>query len=85
MKEMNMIIWITQLGISVALPLAGFSYLGYYLMNRYELGAWVLMCGFVLGIICAVEGLLNSLKLMEKQDKRSDRTDKPGVNFNDHD
>ena len=85
MKEMNMIVWITQLGLSVALPLGGFVYLGYWLMNRFDMGVWVLICGFVLGIVCAVEGLMNSLKLMEKQDKKSDTADKPKVSFNDHD
>lgn len=81
---MNMLIWITQLGLSVALPLAGFSFLGYWLMNRFGLGVWVLIAGFVLGLICAVEGLMNSLKIMEKQDKRSDRGEKKTVSFNDH-
>ena len=85
MKEMNMIVWITQLGLSVALPLAGFSYLGYYIMNSCDMGVWVLICGFVLGLICAVEGLFNSLKIMESQNKRHDKADEPGVNFNEHD
>lgn len=84
MREMNMIVWITQLGLSVALPLAGFSYLGYWLMNRYDTGIWVLICGFVLGLICAVEGLMNSLKIMENQDKKTDASKKQGVSFNEH-
>jgi len=84
MREFNMIVWITQLGLSVALPLAGFSYLGYWLMDRYEMGVWVLICGFALGLICAVEGLLSSLKIMEQQGQKSDTADKPGVSYNDH-
>lgn len=85
MKDLNMIVWITQLGLSVALPLAGFSYLGYLGMTKYGLGIWVLIVGFVLGIICAAEGLINSLKVMENQGKRRDKENRQGVSFNDHD
>ena len=85
MKEINMIVWITQLGLSIAMPLAGFGFLGYWLMNRFDMGIWVLICSFVLGLVCAFEGLHNSLKIMAKQDRKHDTKDDPGVYFNDHD
>ena len=40
MKELNMLVWTTQLGISVAAPLAGFTLAGLWLRDRFGLGIW---------------------------------------------
>lgn len=87
MKDLNMLVWITQLGISVAAPLAGFTLLGLWLRSRFGLGIWVLLLCLALGLISAVNGLRSSLKMMEQMDKNSRRTEQapPPVSFNDHD
>ena len=66
MKNVNLLIWLTQLGISVAVPLGGFIWLGIWLHQRFELGIWVVLAGIFLGIICAIDGLRVSLKAMER-------------------
>ena len=83
MKEFRMLIWITQLGLSVVLPLAGFILLSVWLRAQFDMGVWIVVCGFFLGIICAVDGLRNSLRIMEKQDKANDNKKAP-LSFNDH-
>lgn len=88
MKEMNMLIWLTQLGMGVAMPLAGFIWLGIWLQNKFSLGAWcvILFCG--IGLVCAIDGMRVSLKTMERLDKhrkKQKKEMKPGVSFNDHD
>ena len=70
MKELNMLVWLTQLGMSVALPLAGFTWLGVWLRGRFALGNWVVVVGLVIGLICAVDGFRSSLRIMEQMDKR---------------
>ena len=84
MKNISMLVWLTQLGMSVAVPLAGFVFLGVWLRQQFDLGIWVLIVGFVLGIICAVNGLRNSLKTMERMAKDKNEKDRP-VAYNDHD
>ena len=84
MKEFNMLIWLTQLGFSVAVPLGGFVLLGLWLRSRFGLGAWVVICGCVLGLICAVNALRHSLKMMEQMDRRNGPKIPPPVSFNDH-
>lgn len=81
-----MLVWITQLGISVAAPLAGFALLGLWLRARFSLGVWVVLVCIALGIICAVQGLRSSLKLMEQQDRMNAKKKQtpPPVSFNDH-
>ena len=53
---------LTQLGLSMALPLAGFVVGAVWLRNHYRLGAWVLILGIVLGIAGAAHGLWSTLK-----------------------
>ena len=85
MKNLNMLVWLTQLGISVAFPLAGFILLAVWLRERFDLGAWVLVAGIVLGLAGAVDGLRTSLKAMEIMSKDRKDKDPPPVSFNDHD
>ena len=87
MKELNMLVWITQLGMGVAMPLAGFIYLGIWLKNRFSLGAWCVILFGVIGLVMALDGLKVSLKTMERLDKSRRKKEKEilGVSFNDHD
>ena len=66
MKDLNMLVWLTQLGLSVAVPLAGFTILGVWLRQRFALGDWVVVLGLVIGLVCAVDGFRSSLKAMER-------------------
>lgn len=84
MKNLSMIVWLTQLGLSVALPPAGFILLAVWLRDRFAWGNWVIWVGIVLGVVCAVDGLRTSLKAMERM-SRDKQTEDPPVSFNDHD
>ena len=84
MKNIGLLVWLTQLGTSVALPLGGFVWLGVWLRQRFDWGVWVVVAGVVLGIVCAADGLRSSLKAMEQMAKEK-KEEKPPVFFNDHD
>ena len=84
MKNVNLLIWLTQLGISVAAPLGGFILLGVWLRQRFELGVWVVLAGVFVGVVCAVDGLRVSLRAMEKMSKDEKEDEPPPVSFNDH-
>ena len=83
MKNVNLLIWLTQLGVSVALPLGGFVWLGAWLRQRFGLGIWVVLAGIVLGIVCAADGMRVSLKAMERMAKDQDEQPPP-ISFNEH-
>ena len=85
MKNLTLIIWLTQLGFNVAFPLAGFVLLGVWLQNRFNLGVWVVWAGIVVGVICAIDGLRTSLKAMARLAKDKPEEGPPPVSFNDHD
>ena len=83
MKNVNLLIWLTQLGISVAAPLGGFIWLGIWLYRRFGLGIWVVLLCIFVGIVCAIDGMRVSLKAMERMSKDKNE-EPPPVSFNDH-
>ncbi len=86
MKDIKLIVWITQLGVAVVFPLAGAVLLAVWLRDRYGWGDWVVVAGIVLGVIGAVDGLRTSLKTMERLSKEKKKDDGPKpLSFNDHD
>ena len=83
MKEWGMLIWISQLGLGVALPMGGFIMLGLWLRDRFSLGNWVVLAGCAVGLISAAGNLKSTLQAMEKMNKKSDPPPPP-ASFNDH-
>jgi hypothetical protein len=84
MKDVNMLIWLTQLGISVAVPLAGFLMLAVWLHNSCGWGKWVIIAGLIFGLSSAISGFRNSLKAMQIFTKNKSK-EQPPVSFNAHD
>lgn len=84
MKNLSLLVWLTQLGLSVALPLAGFIWLGLWLKNSCGWGSWVVIAGVLIGIFLAVDGLINSLRLMNRT-AREEPKKSTGISFNEHD
>ena len=49
MKDLHMLVWLTQVGISVAAPPVVSLLIGFWLRNRFDLGAWCILVAFALG------------------------------------
>lgn len=84
MKDLTLLTWLTQLGLSVALPLGGFVWLAVWLRDSWGWGDWVIWAGLALGLYCAVDGLRISLKNLSRIAKPKKKSPPP-VAFNDHD
>lgn len=84
MKNLSLLTWLTQLGLSVALPLGGMILLAVWLNDRFSLGTWVIWVGAALGLIFAVQGLRANLKALSTLAAGSNREEAPPVSFNDH-
>lgn len=85
MKDLGLLIWLTQLGLSVVCPLAVCILGSVWLRDKFSLGSWVLLVGIFLGIYYAVQGLRDSLRAMDKYIKRNKKRDAPPpISYNDH-
>ena len=85
MKDLPLIIWLTQFGLNVALPPACLIGLAVWLRNSKGWGSWILWVGIALGVFCAAEGLYSSVKLLIRLSKQKKEPGEPPVSFNDHD
>ena len=84
MKDLTLLVWLTQLGLSVALPPAGFILLAVWLRNQFSWGIWVIWVAIVLGLYFAVTGFLSCLKTLKRLTD-DQKKDPPPVSFNEHD
>lgn len=85
MKNIKLLVWLTQLGLSVAVPPAVIIWLAVWLHRDHGWGSWIVWTGIILGIYCAVDGLRVSLKALSRMSEPKDTGDPPAVSFNDHD
>ena len=81
-KALRYVTWLTQLGLSVAVPLVGFILLGVWLHNSREWGSWTVPVGIGLGLLGAAGGLYNSFKTLNRMLKQDE--DKPTQGYNRH-
>ena len=84
MKDINLLIWLTQLGVSVAVPLAGFIILGVWLHQAQGWGVWAVFAGIALGLSGAISGLRSSLHAMGMMAKEKKEPDPIPLSFNEH-
>lgn len=84
MKDLSLLVWLSQLGLSVALPLAGFILLGVWLHESCGWGIWTVWVGIALGVWCAIAGFRGAIRSMELMAKDKKKREPPPVSFNDH-
>ena len=72
-KDLGLISYITQLGLSVGAPIAGFTLIGVWLRNRYNLGSWFVALFCVIGLISGVHGFITELKAIQKRLNKKDK------------
>ena len=83
MKDLSLLVWLSQLGLSGAVPPAALSLLFVWLRNRFGWGTWAIWVGVGLGLYCAITGFIASLRTLSQltKDKKEETT---VVSFNDH-
>lgn len=78
------LVWLTQFGMSVAVPPVLSLWGAVWLQRRFTLGGWVVAAGFLVGLLAAIGGLRSSLKAIDRQAKPAKKNDPPPVSFNRH-
>ena len=83
MKNVNLLVWLTQFGLSVAVPPVCLISLAAWLHNSCGWGQWVIWVGIALGIYCAVTGFISTLRSLQRL-AEDPKKEPPATAFNDH-
>jgi hypothetical protein len=83
MKDVKLLVWLSQLGLSTLLPPAACILLSVWLQKQLLWGDWVIVLGAVIGIVAGARGFFSILKTAQSLQK--DKKDPPPVSFNEHD
>lgn len=82
-RVLNLLVWLTQLGLSVAGPPVLFILLGSWLHKSCGWGEWVTLVCIILGVLGSLGGLISSMKSLHRLAQQNEEKPPPG--FNDHD
>ena len=84
MNDLHMLVWLTQLGLSVVLPPAVLIWLSVWLRNCFGWGQWVIWFGIGLGMYFGISGFVATLRTISQLTKDKKQESHP-ISFNEHD
>ena len=66
MKLLNLLMWVTQFGLSILFPLCFFLILGVWLQTKFSMGIWIVAVMGILGFLVSVSTTKSCLHAMKK-------------------
>ena len=84
MKLLNLLMWVTQFGLSILFPLCFFLLLAIWLQTKYSLGIWIVVVLGILGFLISVSTARSCLHSMRKAAQELSPQSPPPMAFNDH-
>ena len=85
MKNLNLLVLLTQLTMSIVAPLVGFVVLGGWLHKSQGWGIWSVWAGILLGVFCAIGGIRDLIRVLKRMLRENRKDNPPPICFNDHD
>lgn len=67
------LVFLSQIGLSLVLPIILFLMLASYLQTRFSLGTWVMPVALILGLISGGSSFISFLRYMYNEAKKSER------------
>lgn len=84
MKLLNLLMWVTQFGLSCLFPLCFFLLLAVWLQNKFGLGMWIIVVLGILGVLVTISTVKANLKALRKAADEAAGQEPPPIAFNDH-
>lgn len=84
MKTLNLLVWITQFGLSILSPILLYLGLGFWLRSRFGLGLWILVILGAVGIVSSIRSAQTCIRIMCKAADAAGDQKEPPVAFNNH-
>lgn len=85
MKLLNLLMWVTQFGVSVIFPTLLFLILAVWLQSKFSLGIWVVVVCGILGILTSVQTTRACLHSLKRAAEEASGNREPPIGFNNHD
>lgn len=82
-KDLKLLVFLTQLGLSVVFPLGGCVLVALWLYKQFHWGVWILVVGIALGLLCAIDAFRTTLKALKQMTE--EKKDTPPKSFDEHD
>ena len=84
MKLLNLLMWVTQFGLSILFPLCFFLLLAVWLKQKFQLGMWIIAVLGILGVLITISTVRANLKALRKAADEAASQTPPPMAFNDH-
>lgn len=84
MKLLNLLMWVTQFGLSALFPLCFFLFIAVWLQNKFGLGMWIVAVFGILGFLVSISTVKANWKAMRKAAEEASSQNPPPIAFNDH-
>ena len=84
MKLLNLLMWVTQFGLSILFPLCFFLLLAVWLKQKFQLGMWIIVVLGILGVLITISTVRANLKALRKAADEAASQTPPPMAFNDH-
>ena len=84
MKILNLLLWVTQFGVSLLFPLCFFLWLAYWLQGKFGLGMWIVVVLGVIGVLTSITTTRSCIHSLQKAAQEVASQEKPPIAFNDH-
>ena len=84
MKLLNLLMWVTQFGLSCLFPICFFLLLAVWLQQKFNLGIWIIIVLGILGTLITISTVRANWKAMRKAADEAADSAPPPIAFNDH-
>ena len=84
MKLLNLLLWVTQFGLSCLFPLCFFLILAVWLQSKFGIGMWIVIVFGILGVLVTISTVRANWKAMRKAADELSSQNPPPIAFNDH-
>ncbi len=84
MKLLNLLMWVTQFGLSGLFPICFFLLIAVWLKQKFALGMWIIIALGILGCLITISTVRANLKSLRKAADEVASSEPPPIAFNDH-
>lgn len=84
MKLLNLIMWVSQFGLSVIFPTLFFLWLAVRLQHKFGFGMWIVILLGTVGVLTSISTTRSCLRSMRKAAEELSSGKEPPIAFNDH-